>query len=288
MNGFFVGPTLFDRMSRPTCKLQGKKSSARCSQMVRAGFRGGARASQQASIWQWRRDLHPQWPCGAQIRQRGLMSAWSASMYRSGAGRLSHIRWLEALGVWRHQPARHGGVKFWTKVKTSSPSAGGWLARRQQRLHHPDDGLMAPRMSQFDLTEDQRAIPEMAQRFTADVITPMPRNGTSTHFPRDVVRRQQSWASAASMSRRRWRHRPRKTGGGAHHGGDGLWLASTLSAFISIHNMAAWMIDAYGDADVKARYLHLILWLADGWQAGLTEPSSGSGRCGIAYQGGTR
>ena len=42
---------------------------------------------------------------------------------------------------------------------------------------------------QFDLTEDQRAIQEMARRFTADAITPNAAEWDEKHhFPRDVVK----------------------------------------------------------------------------------------------------
>ena len=44
-------------------------------------------------------------------------------------------------------------------------------------------------MSQFDLTDEQSAIQEMAQRFTADAITPHAAVWDETHhFPRDVVK----------------------------------------------------------------------------------------------------
>ena len=43
--------------------------------------------------------------------------------------------------------------------------------------------------NQFQLTEDQRAIQEMAQRFTADNITPHAGEWDEAHhFPRDVIR----------------------------------------------------------------------------------------------------
>jgi alkylation response protein AidB-like acyl-CoA dehydrogenase len=100
-------------------------------------------------------------------------------------------------------------------------------------------------MSQFDLTEDQRAIQDMARRFTADAITPHAAEWDEDHhFPRDVCGGGRAWlrrdlcvrGMAASAS---------AAGSGADHGGDGLWLPST-SAFISIHNMATWMIDSFG------------------------------------------
>ena len=43
-------------------------------------------------------------------------------------------------------------------------------------------------MSQFDLTDEQREIQELARRFTADRITPFADEWDETHhFPRDVV-----------------------------------------------------------------------------------------------------
>jgi alkylation response protein AidB-like acyl-CoA dehydrogenase len=44
-------------------------------------------------------------------------------------------------------------------------------------------------MTQFDLTDDQRAIQEMARKFTADAITPHAAKWDEEHhFPRDVVK----------------------------------------------------------------------------------------------------
>ena len=132
-------------------------------------------------------------------------------------------------------------------------------------------------MSQFDLNEDQRAIQDMARRFTADAITPFAAKWDEDHiFPRDTLRQ------AAEL------------GFGAIYvseasGGIGLGrLESALimeamaygcpstSAFISIHNMAAWMIDHYGAEAVKAKYLPKLInmeWISSYC---LTEPTSGS------------
>ena len=130
---------------------------------------------------------------------------------------------------------------------------------------------------QFDLTEDQRAIQDMAQRFTADAITPYAAEWDETHhFPRDVV------TAAAAL------------GFGAIYvseesGGIGLgrmesalimeamaYGCPSTSAFISIHNMASWMIDAYGSAEVKARYLPSVVTGETLASYCLTEPGSGS------------
>src|SRR5436305_12662257 len=45
-------------------------------------------------------------------------------------------------------------------------------------------------MSQFDLTDEQRQIQEMARQFTADAITPHAAEWDEKHiFPRDTIRR---------------------------------------------------------------------------------------------------
>jgi acyl-CoA dehydrogenase len=48
------------------------------------------------------------------------------------------------------------------------------------------------------------------------------------------------------------------------------------SAFISIHNMAAWMIDCFGSAELKARYLPDLVSMEKIASYCLTEPGSGS------------
>lgn len=132
-------------------------------------------------------------------------------------------------------------------------------------------------MTQFDLTDDQLAIQEMAQRFTADAITPNAAAWDEQHhFPRDVVK------AAAEL------------GFGAIYvseesGGIGLgrleaalimeamaYGCPSTSAFISIHNMAAWMVDTYGSAELKGRYLPAMVTCDRLASYCLTEPGSGS------------
>jgi alkylation response protein AidB-like acyl-CoA dehydrogenase len=132
-------------------------------------------------------------------------------------------------------------------------------------------------MTQFDLTDDQLAIQEMAQRFTADAITPNAAEWDEQHhFPRDVVK------AAAEL------------GFGAIYvseesGGIGLgrleaalimeamaYGCPSTSAFISIHNMAAWMVDTYGSAELKGRYLPAMVTGDRLASYCLTEPGSGS------------
>ena len=130
---------------------------------------------------------------------------------------------------------------------------------------------------QFDLTEDQRSIQEMARRFTADRVVPFAAGWDQrSEFPRDTI------VEAAGL------------GFGSIYiseeaGGIGLgrmeaalimeamaYGCPSFSAFISIHNMASWMIDCYGEPDVKARYLPDLVPMTRIASYCLTEPGSGS------------
>jgi alkylation response protein AidB-like acyl-CoA dehydrogenase len=132
-------------------------------------------------------------------------------------------------------------------------------------------------MTQFDLTDDQRAIQEMAQRFTADAITPFAAKWDEDHvFPRDTIKSAAELGFAAIYV-------------SEDSGGIGLGrLESALimeamaygcpavSAFISIHNMASWMIDSFGSETVKSKYLPSLVTMDRIASYCLTEPGSGS------------
>ncbi|ABQ67018.1 acyl-CoA dehydrogenase domain protein [Rhizorhabdus wittichii RW1] len=130
---------------------------------------------------------------------------------------------------------------------------------------------------QFELTEDQRAIQEMARKFTADAITPHAAEWDEKHiFPRETIQ------AAAALG----------FGGiyvSEEAGGIGLgrleaalimeamaYGCPSTSAFISIHNMAAWMIDRFGSDDLKGRYLPDMIACRRMGSYCLTEPGSGS------------
>ncbi|TCD04832.1 acyl-CoA dehydrogenase [Erythrobacteraceae bacterium CFH 75059] len=135
---------------------------------------------------------------------------------------------------------------------------------------------------QFQLTDDQRAIQETAQRFTADNITPFAGEwDENKHFPVDVIKRSAELGFGAIYV-------------SEESGGIGLgrleaalimeamaYGCPTTSAFISIHNMAAWMIDAFGDAELKARYLPDLVTMDRIASYALTEPGSGSDAAGL-------
>ncbi len=130
---------------------------------------------------------------------------------------------------------------------------------------------------QFQLSEDQLAIQEMARRFTADAITPFAAQWDEDHtFPRDTIRAAAELGFAAIYV-------------SEEAGGIGLGrLESALimeamaygcpatAAFISIHNMSAWMIDGFGGDTVKAKFLPSLVTMDKMASYCLTEPGSGS------------
>src|SRR3954465_7364977 len=132
-------------------------------------------------------------------------------------------------------------------------------------------------MSQFELTEDQLQIQEMARKFTADAITPNAAEWDEKHiFPRETIREAAELGFGAIYV-------------SEESGGIGLgrleaalimeamaYGCPSTSAFISIHNMASWMIDRFGSAAVKEKYLPSLITMERMASYCLTEPSSGS------------
>jgi len=129
----------------------------------------------------------------------------------------------------------------------------------------------------FTLGEDQLAIQDMARSFAAERLAPFAIEwDRAKHFPVDVLR------EAASLGM-----------GGIYvdetHGGSGLTrldaaliieaLATgcpTISAYISIHNMVAGMIDRYGNDAQRAKYLPGLCSMEQLSSYCLTEPAAGS------------
>ena len=132
-------------------------------------------------------------------------------------------------------------------------------------------------MTAFALTEDQFAIQEMAASFAADTLAPNAiRWDEEKHFPVEEMRA----AAALGM-------------GGIYVaddvGGSGLTrldaalifeaLAAgcpTVAAYISIHNMCAWMIDRYGSEEQRQAFLPKLCAMEHLASYCLTEPGAGS------------
>ncbi|WP_085809244.1 acyl-CoA dehydrogenase family protein [Sphingomonas sp. TZW2008] len=131
--------------------------------------------------------------------------------------------------------------------------------------------------AQFDLTGDQREIQELARRFTADRITPFAAEWDEQHiFPRDTIKAAAELGFAAIYVS--------EESGGINLGRLEAALimeamaygCPATSAFISIHNMASWMIDRFGSDDLKGRYLPDLVTMERMASYCLTEPGSGS------------
>ena len=130
---------------------------------------------------------------------------------------------------------------------------------------------------QFDLTDDQREIQDLARRFTADRITPHAAEWDERHiFPRDTIRAAADLGFASIYV-------SEPSGGIALGRLEAALIMEAMaygcpstSAFISIHNMAAWMIDRFGSDAVKAKYLPDLVTMDRLASYCLTEPGSGS------------
>ena len=130
---------------------------------------------------------------------------------------------------------------------------------------------------QFDLTDDQQAIQEMARRFAADAITPHAAEWDEKKIlPRDTLTQAGELGFGSIYV-------------SEESGGIGLgrleaalimealaYGCPSTSAFISIHNMASWMIDCFGANAVKEKYLPSLVTMETLASYCLTEPGSGS------------
>ena len=109
---------------------------------------------------------------------------------------------------------------------------------------------------QFALNEDQLAVRDMARDFAAEKIAPHAiRWDEEKHFPVDVMREAAKLGIGGVYIRD-------DVGGSALTRFDAALIfealaqgCPTVSAFISIHNMASWMIDAYGNDTQRHKWL---------------------------------
>jgi alkylation response protein AidB-like acyl-CoA dehydrogenase len=129
----------------------------------------------------------------------------------------------------------------------------------------------------FNLSEEQRAIQEMARAFAADEMAPHAAEWDEQRiFPVDVLRKAAELGMAGIVV-------------GEAHGGSALGRlesaiifeelsagCTSTAAFLSIHNMVAWMIDRFGNDEQRARYLPRLTAMEIVASYCLTEPSSGS------------
>jgi alkylation response protein AidB-like acyl-CoA dehydrogenase len=129
----------------------------------------------------------------------------------------------------------------------------------------------------FDLPEATRELQAVARDFAAEVLAPNARRwDEERHFPVDEMREAAKLGMAALYVRE-------------ESGGSGLTrldaavvfeaLATgcpTVAAYLSIHNMVAWMIDRFGSDAQRAEHLPSLVTMERIASYALTEPGSGS------------
>ncbi|MGL4241592.1 MAG: acyl-CoA dehydrogenase family protein [Beijerinckiaceae bacterium] len=132
-------------------------------------------------------------------------------------------------------------------------------------------------MNAFALTDDQITIRDMARDFAAEKLAPNAGEwDEKRHFPIDVIRETAALGMAGIYVRE-------------ESGGTGLGRMEaalifealsegcpTISAYISIHNMVAWMIDHFGNDAQREAFLPKLLTMEHLGAYCLTEPGSGS------------
>lgn len=129
----------------------------------------------------------------------------------------------------------------------------------------------------FELTEDQRAVEDMARRFAAEKLAPHAAEWDATeHFPVEVMREAAALGFAGIYVKS-------DVGGSEMSRLDAAIIMEELSAgctataaFISIHNMASWMIDRFGSEEQRRRFLPKLTTMEKIASYCLTEPGSGS------------
>jgi len=129
----------------------------------------------------------------------------------------------------------------------------------------------------FALTEEQIAIFDMARTFAEDRLAPRAIEWDQTKtLPVDVLRESAGLGMAGAYV-------------SEEHGGSGLsrldatlifeglsYGCPSIAAFLSIHNMCAWMIDSFGSEDQRAHWVPKLCKMEAFASYCLTEPGSGS------------
>ncbi|MFZ5669917.1 MAG: isobutyryl-CoA dehydrogenase [Pseudomonadota bacterium] len=129
----------------------------------------------------------------------------------------------------------------------------------------------------FSLSDDQRAIQSMAQAFARDELAPHSAAWDEhKHFPVDVLRAAAALGFAGIYVQD-------DVGGSGLKRLDASIIFEALSygdvpvaAYMTIHNMASWMIDRFGSDDLRHRFLPRLTTMELIASYCLTEPGSGS------------
>jgi alkylation response protein AidB-like acyl-CoA dehydrogenase len=135
----------------------------------------------------------------------------------------------------------------------------------------------------FDLTEEQRAFQEMARAFATEQLAPHAAEwDEQCRFPVSALRAAAKLGFAGIYVREDF-------------GGAGLSRldaaivfeelaagCTSTAAYISIHNMVAWMVDAFASEEQRARWLPDLMTMERFASYCLTEPGAGSDAASLA------
>ena len=129
----------------------------------------------------------------------------------------------------------------------------------------------------FELTDDQRAFQDMARGFAAAEMAPHAAEwDEKAVFPVEALRKAAALGFGGIYCSEEY-------GGSALSRFDAAVIFEELSAgcvstsaYVSIHNMASWMIDVFGDGQQRSRWLPKLMTMEHFASYCLTEPGSGS------------
>src|SRR5579871_4250536 len=132
-------------------------------------------------------------------------------------------------------------------------------------------------MNEFALDSDRIAIRDMARSFADEKIAPHALEwDEKKHFPVDVIRETAPLGMGGIYVRE-------DVGGSALTRLDAALIFESLAtgcpavaAYISIHNMCGWMIDAFGDEEQRRKFLPPLMRMERLASYCLTEPGAGS------------
>lgn len=135
----------------------------------------------------------------------------------------------------------------------------------------------------FTLTEEQRAFQSTARAFAREEMMPHARDwDESETFPVEALRKAAALGFGGIYVKE-------DVGGSALSRLDAALIFEELAqgctstaAYISIHNMAAWMIDAFGNTEQRAKFLPKLCSMEHFASYCLTEPGSGSDAASIS------
>src|ERR1700719_4991930 len=136
---------------------------------------------------------------------------------------------------------------------------------------------------EFRLTDEQRAFQELARGFAREAFLPHAAHWDEAgEFPSDALRKAASLGFAGVCVGEEF-------GGAALTRLDATVIFEELaaadpstSAYLSIHNMASWMIDRFGSVEQRRRFLPKLTTMAHLASYCLTEPGSGSDAAALA------